>query len=287
MSLEVVVPLRRDVDSQVRQPLVPSPVAPHRRPVLRADLGADLGRMALVALLLGGWQLAAGTVADPRVVSRPSRVLAELLAWSTGETPRGALWSSIAATLEQAVPVFVVGTLGGVVLGVLVGRSGYLADVLAPFVTKATTGPRVVAPALFVIWLLTGVGSAVATVVVLVLTVSCEAFRGVRGVDKALVDNARVLGAGRRHLVTTVVLPAALSRIVASTHIAVGLALVGTVVGEYTAFHPGVGLLIRAAKERHDAAGVYAGLLVVAVLGLVATRLVSLLEGAPAARQLR
>jgi NitT/TauT family transport system permease protein len=267
MSLEVVVPLRRELDARLRQP---------RRPGLRADLG----RVALVVLGLAGWELAAATVADPHVVPAPSRILAELLTWSTA----GTLWSGTAATAGGAAPVLLIGTAGGVALGVLLGRSGYAADLVAPLVTRATAGPRVVASALFAVWLVTGAGTTAATVLVLLLTVACAAFRGAREVDRALVDNARVLGAGRRQLMATVVLPGARVRILATAHVAVGLALVGTVAGEYAAANHGLGLLIRTAQQRHDVAGVYAGLLVVAVTGLVAGRLVSLLEDTVARR---
>lgn len=69
---------------------------------------------------------------------------------------------------------------------------------LAPFIKGANAIPRIVLASLFVIWFGLGMSSKVATAFVLVFfAVFFSAFQGAREVDKVLVDNARILGAGR------------------------------------------------------------------------------------------
>jgi NitT/TauT family transport system permease protein len=105
-----------------------------------------------------------------------------------------------------------------------------------------------------------------------------NAFQGAREVDKVLVDNARILRASRWDMLRTIILPSATSWILASMHVAFGFALIGAVVGEYTGADKGMGLLINKSQGNFDAAGIYAGMLVITVIALVAEWLITRLE---------
>jgi NitT/TauT family transport system permease protein len=236
-------------------------------------------RILLVVLWLASWEIAARTIIDPFFYSRPSDIWQKLVTWFTEGTSQGSIWSNIAITLEEAVLGFVIGTIAGVVLGVLLGRSYFLADVLAPFIKGANAIPRIVLASLFVIWFGLGLSSKVATAFVLVFfAVFFNAFQGAREVDKVLVDNARILGANRRDLMRTIILPSATSWILASMHVAFGFALIGAVVGEFTGADRGMGLLINKSQGNFDAPGIYAGMLVITVIALVAEWLITRLE---------
>jgi NitT/TauT family transport system permease protein len=236
-------------------------------------------RVLLIAAWLGSWELAARTVIDPFYYSMPSQIWQRLVDWFTDGTSQGSIWSNMAVTLEEAVLGFVIGTLAGVVLGVVLGRARFLSDVLAPFIKGANAIPRIVLASLFVIWFGLGMSSKVATAFVLVFfAVFFNSFQGAREVDKVLVDNARILGAGRWALMRTVILPSATSWILASMHVAFGFALIGAIVGEFTGADQGLGLLINHAQGNFDAAGIYAGMLITTVLALVAEWLITQLE---------
>ena len=236
-------------------------------------------RVLLVVVWLGTWELAARTVIDPFFYSKPSAIWDKLVTWFQDGTSHGSIWSNMAVTLEEAVLGFLIGTLAGVVLGVILGRSQFLADVLAPFIKGANAIPRIVLASLFVIWFGLGMSSKVATAFVLVFfAVFFNAFQGAREVDKVLVDNARILGASRWDLMRSIILPSATSWILASMHVAFGFALIGAVVGEVVGADKGMGLLINQAQGNFDAAGIYAGMVVVTVLALVAEWLITQLE---------
>jgi len=105
-----------------------------------------------------------------------------------------------------------------------------------------------------------------------------NAFQGAREVDRNLVDNARILGASRTQVLTSIVVPSATSWIFASLHAAFGFALIGAVVGEYAGADKGLGLLIANAQGTFDAAGIYAGMIIITVVALLAEYLITLLE---------
>jgi NitT/TauT family transport system permease protein len=228
-------------------------------------------RALAVVLWLGSWQLAATYWIDPFYYSKPSAIWHRLVEWFTRGTAQGPLWTNILVTLEEAVGGFVIGALAGVVLGILLGRARFLADVAAPFIKAANAVPRIVLASLFVIWFGLGLSSKVATAVVLVFfAVFFNAFQGAREVDRDLVNNARILGASRTQVLLTIVVPSATSWILASLHSAFGFALIGAVVGEYTGADKGLGLLIATAQGTFDPAGIYAGMIITTVIALLA-----------------
>jgi len=240
-----------------------------------------LGLQLLVAVVwLGSWELTTrvGWV-DKFFFAQPSEIALKLWTWVTQGTELGPVWDQVLTTMEETVGGFIVGSLLGVVMGVALGRIRLLADVLSPYIKGANAIPRVVVGALFAISLGLDIKSKIATAAILVFfVVFFNAFQGVREVDRNLIANARILGAGNRQLTTEIIVPSALSWITASLHTSFGLALVGAVVGELFGATSGVGELIYSAKNNFDADGVFAGMALLAAIALVAEALITALE---------
>jgi NitT/TauT family transport system permease protein len=105
-----------------------------------------------------------------------------------------------------------------------------------------------------------------------------NAFQGTREVDRNLIANARILGASEWRVTSQVVLPSAMTWIVASLHAAFGFALIGAIVGEVLGAQAGLGQLIQQAQGNFNANGVYAGIIIIAALALVAEFLITRFE---------
>ncbi len=239
------------------------------------------GLRLLVALVwIGSWELTTRIgLVDKFFFGQPSGIAQKMVTWVTQGTALGPLWEQVAVTMQETVLGFVVGSVFGIIFGILLGSNRLLADVFAPYIKALNSIPRVVLGALFAISLGLDLKAKVATAAVLVFfVVFFNAFQGVREVDRNLVANARILGAGQRQLTTEIVLPSALSWIIASLHISFGLALVGAVVGELFGSTEGVGELIYSAKNNFDANGVFAGMLLLAIVALVAEAIITALE---------
>ncbi|WP_286142109.1 MULTISPECIES: ABC transporter permease [unclassified Mycobacterium] len=236
-------------------------------------------RTALVVIWLASWEVAATVWLDPFFYSKPSLIWARLAEWFTIGTQFGSIWLQIFTTVEEAVLGFLIGTVAGVTLGVLLGRSRYWSEVLAPFIKALNAVPRIVLASLFIIWFGLGLSSKVATVVVLVFfAVFFNAFTGAREVDGNVINNARILGASPTRILTSIVLPSATSWILSSLHTAFGFALIGAVVGEYAGASKGLGLLISNAQGTFDSAGIYAGMIIITVVALLAEWLIGIAE---------
>lgn len=246
----------------------------------RRRLTLAAARTAVVVVAVGGWELGVRSGAiDPFFWGQPSGVLDQLRTWATVGTSQGSLGDQVLVTLKEAVLGFVIGVVLGVVCGIALGRVRFLADLLAPFIKVANSIPRIVLGSLFTIAFGFGATSKVMLAVVLVFFgVFFNAFQGTREVDRNMLANARLLGANRWQVTRQVVLPSAFTWILASLHVSFGFALIGAIVGEILGADQGLGLLIRSSQNLFNMNGVLAGMVLVAVIALVAEALITVLE---------
>ena len=237
-------------------------------------------RIAILVIGLGGWEIGARTgVIDPFFFASPSGIWEQIITWFTEGTSMGPLWLQIWVTLEETFLGFVIGAVGGVLCGIVLGRNKLLADVFSIYIKIANSVPRVVLGSVFIIALGLGMASKVALAVIMVFfVVFANAFQGVREADRAMIANAQILGASPFQITTAVVIPSAMSWILASLHVSFGFALVGAVVGEFLGAKHGIGLLISTAQGAFNANGVFAAMIILAVVALVVESLITVIE---------
>jgi NitT/TauT family transport system permease protein len=237
-------------------------------------------RLALLVVFLGLWELGADTgLIDPFFFSSPSGIAEQTWAWITEGTSQGPLWQQIYVTLEETFIGFFIGAVGGVIAGIILGRNRLLADVFSIYIKIANSVPRVVLGSVFIIALGLGMASKVALAVVMVFfVVFANAFQGVREADRAMIANAQILGASPYQITRTVIIPSAMSWILASLHVSFGFALVGAVVGEFLGAKQGMGLLISTAQGAFNANGVFSAMIILAVMALVIEFIITQIE---------
>ncbi len=111
-----------------------------------------------------------------------------------------------------------------------------------------------------------------------VFVVILNTYEGMRGVDRELVDMMRAMRASRFYILRKVLLPGIVPWIFASIRVGVGLALIGSVVGELLGSNRGLGWYVEHAAGRIDVIGVFTGLIVLMVVGMVLNEIVKLAE---------
>lgn len=258
-----------------------SPVqAAYRRRRRQRSLLVHLTQLGVLILVLGGWQLWVGH--DSRKIilyGEPSGIVTRLHTWIRDGTAIGSLGTQIEVTLKEALLGFAIGTVLGIGCGIGLGRIRFLADVFSPFIKVLNSIPRIVLGSVFVLAFGLGLESKVLLVIVLVFFgVFFNAFQGTREVDRNFIANATILGASRWQVTRHVVLPSAFTWIIASLHVAFGFALIGAIVGEFIGGLQGLGVLIKTAQGTFDANGVWAAMVIMAVVALIAEWLITRLE---------
>ncbi len=229
---------------------------------------------------LGGWEMLSRLEwLDPFFFSMPSMIAARLATWFFNGTAQGSIWFQIWVTVEEALAGFLAGASAGVVAGIVLGRNRLAADVLSVYILIANAIPRIVLAPIFVMSLGLGMASKIAVAFVMVFfVVFANAFQGVREADRNIVAHAQILGASPWQITRTVIIPSALSWIFASLHVSFGFAIVGAVVGELLGARYGIGQMIATAQGNFDAAGVFAGMIVLVAVALLADLTMTLIE---------
>ena len=237
-------------------------------------------RLGLLVVVVGGWQLLTNLkVVDPFFFGEPTGIVKQLQDWAAHGTQYGSIWLQIWVTMKEALLGFVYGVAAGVIAGVLLGQVPFLADVLGPYVKVVNAVPRIVLGSIFTVAFGLGTLPKVLLAAVLVFfVVFFNAFQGVHEVDRNLVNNARVLGASRMQITRHVVLPSALTWIIASLHVAFGFAIIGAIVGEFLGAQKGLGLVIANAQNNFNPDGVFAAMLIIAIIALTAEGIIGQLE---------
>ena len=211
----------------------------------------------------------------PFFLSTPADVIERFVKWFA----EGTIWRHLWITLLEAMLAFVIGSVGGVLVGFWFARQPRVAAVFDPYVKMVNALPRIVLAPIFTLWLGLGIWSKVALGVTLVFfIVFFNVYQGVKEVSPTVLANARMLGMNERQLMRHVYWPSALSWMFSSLHTSVGFAVVGAVVGEYLGSAAGLGYIILQAEMTFDIAGVFAGMFVLAGFVIVIDGLVTLVE---------
>ena len=211
----------------------------------------------------------------PFFFSNPVDVFSQIVKWFSS----GVIWKHLGITLAESILAFVIGSLGGVLIGFWFARQPLVAAVFDPYVKMVNALPRVVLAPIFALWLGLGIWSKVALGVTLVFfIVFFNVYQGVKEVSRTVLDNGRMLGMSERQLMQHVYWPSALSWMFSSLHTSVGFAVVGAVVGEYLGSAAGVGFLIQQAEGVFDVAGVFAGMFVLSAFVILIDFGVTLVE---------
>ncbi|ACL57236.1 ABC transporter permease [Methylobacterium nodulans] len=232
-----------------------------------------------LALLLGGvflwWLLTALDLIPVFFFGDPVGVARQLATWFAS----GTVFTHLSVTLIETLLAFGIGTALGLGIGLWLALNPFLAEVFDPFIKAFNSMPRLIFAPIFALWFGLGIWSKVALGVTLVFfVVFFNVFQGVREVSPVVLANTRMLGAGPRQLLRHVYLPSATSWVFSSLHNAVGIAFVGSVVGEYLGSERGVGYLILLAEGVFDINAVIAGILLLTVFALLLDIAVSFLE---------
>jgi NitT/TauT family transport system permease protein len=239
-----------------------------------------LGRVAErgigIVIFLALWEALPrlGIVSDA-YLSPPSAVIASIAQL----VDTGQLWKHMAASLQRSLWGLVLASFSGVVLGLLIGSSRRLAAIVDPVLQLFRQTSAFALFPVFILFLGIGELSKVAIIFwasfwpVLLSTVS-----GVKQVDRLLVNSALSMGASQRFIFFKVVLPASLPSIFTGVRLAGAYSITALVAAEMIGAHSGLGFLTLNSQETFQIPTMYAGILLLAVLGLVLNYLLALLE---------
>ena len=230
------------------------------------NLAIRAGQVAIGVAFLLLWHLVSGRLIDPFFISSPDAVAIKLWTWGVD----GTLWHAFSYTFKAMIIGFLIGSLAGFVTGFVLGRSEILARLFDPFITAIYCMPKIALAPLLILWFGIGIESKVAmSALIVFFLVFLNTFAGVRDVNPLYLQVTSIMGATPMQQLRHVVFPSAAAWVLTGLKVSVPYALIGAVVGELISSNRGIGFLIGQASGLFDTAGVFAGLAVLAVTGIV------------------
>jgi NitT/TauT family transport system permease protein len=217
---------------------------------------------AAVALLL--WQILCGAFNVPRFVfPQPSEIGIMLFKrWDI-------IWPNALQTVGTTVSGFVIGVTAGFILGIALGASTRFHKTVFPTLIGINSIPKAALVPLLILW--AGLGSLPAIItsaIIVVFPVAVVVSTSIATMDPELADVMRSLGASRLVTLTKIGIPQAMPMFLSSLRIAISLSFIGTIVAEAVASNRGLGFMMNRAASDFDEELVFAGVAVLAAIGV-------------------
>jgi NitT/TauT family transport system permease protein len=234
-------------------------------------------KIASAALIVGVfvvWEIACLVFGISEfVLPRPTQIIFTLVdRWP-------ALMPHAVQTLYTTLVGFALGVSAGVLIGMLIGSSRLAYNVAFPLLVGFSSIPKVAVVPIFVLWFGSGTVPAILTsMIISVFPVVVNMATGLATTEPELEDVLRTMKATKRDILLNVGLPRAMPYLFASLKVAVTLSFVGTVISETVASNKGIGNMMLIASSNFNVPLVFAGLFILAGLGIALYVIFSLIE---------
>ena len=251
----------------------PSPAREFLAALRRRYLAATLSVVGGLAL----WEIISRyVVANALFLAGPSQIAVAIYHLAmTGE-----LWHHIGVSAAEFALGYVVASILGIALGLAMASSATMKQALQPWVSGLYATPTIALAPLFILWFGIGIWSKVIVVITLVLfPVAINTEAGLRTTSERLIEMLRSFGATKRQIFLKVSLPSAVPFILAGLKLGIGRGLIGVVVAELFGSRAGLGRLISQSADAFNMPELFAGVVILAVAGIVMTAGFSRLEG--------
>ena len=157
----------------------------------------------------------------------------------------GELFTHISVTLGETLVGFLLGSLLGIGLAVLLWWSKTLSRILDPYLVILNSLPKIALGPVLIVWMGSGVEAIVTmTLLISVIVTLCTVLGGFNEVSPEKLTLLRSFGASKWQCFCKVVLPGSLPTVVSALKLGIGMSWVGVIVGEFLVSRAGLGYLI-------------------------------------------
>ena len=235
---------------------------------------ANLPALIFLFILLVIWQAGALGMNAAYILPSPTQILVRM--WEL----RGPLLTAhLPATLLCTGIGLAISIVLGLLLAVLMDASPTAEKTLYPLIVASQTIPTTALAPLFVLWFGYTIWSKVlVTVLITFFPIAITVFDGFRSAKTDMVDMLKTFGAGKKEIFLKLKLPAALPYFFSAIKMAIPLSIIGAAIGEWLGAQAGLGYFSRRMMTQLDGAGVFAPIVLLSVVAMLAVAIVSWIE---------
>jgi NitT/TauT family transport system permease protein len=256
----------------------PAGVVERERPGLSQRIGGFVERAwrpfaLLVAVFVAWWAITAAELIEPYLVPSPGDTLAAIT-----DDPQY-FWANTWVTTYETLLGFVIAAAIGVLAAVVMVYSSTIEKTLYPLLLFAQVIPKIAIAPLFVVWLGFGLGPKIVVAVLMAFfPVVISMVTGLKSIDPEMLQLSATMGAKPAQTFWKIRFPASLPHLFSGLKVAATMAVTGAVVGEFVGADQGLGFVILQANGNLDTPVLFAGLLIMSLLGVLLFVLVEWLE---------
>lgn len=197
-------------------------------------------QISFIVIFIIMWELLANVgIIDSFIASQPSRILETFMNLSQNN-----LLEHLGVTCIETIVGFLLGTLIGLIIAIILWWSPFLSKVADPFLVVLNSLPKVALGPVIIIWVGAGTPAIITMGLAISLVVTIlEISNGFANTDKDKIKMAQTFGSNRMQILTKIIIPANISTFINSLKVNLGLSLVGVISGEFLVSKAGLRIL--------------------------------------------
>lgn len=227
----------------------------------------------VAALLAGWWAVTEAELVAPYILPSPADT------WAATQQNAAYLAHNTWVTTWETVIGFIIATVVGVFVAVMMIYSTSFEKTVYPLILFAQVIPKIAIAPLFIVWLGFGPSPKILVAVLMAFfPIVISGLAGLRSVDPEILELTSTMGASRFKTFMKVRFPASLPQLMSGLKVAATLAVTGAVVGEFVGANEGLGYVILQANGSLDTAMLFAALIIMSMLGIVLFAIIEVAE---------
>jgi ABC-type nitrate/sulfonate/bicarbonate transport system permease component len=239
-------------------------------------MGRKLKFFVPITIFLLGWEMITRLPFMPEYLFPPFSVVLKRFIIELGN---GRFVENMFFTVFRVFTGFALGAVSGILFGIFAGIDNRLNDTMSPLIFLLYPIPSIGWIPVLMIWF--GISNAVPIIAVLICSffpIYMNTMRGVKNVDKSIINAARIMGSDKITLIKSIILPLAMPNIFTGLKLESGMSLRTGVVAEMLAIPSGLGYMLMKGESLIDVPLMFSILLAIAILSVIFDFVMRLLE---------
>lgn len=244
--------------------------------VRRRKIIIKITRISILIAFLIIWEVTADLkIVDPFLTSSPSRIVKSAITIYN----EGTLFRHIYVTCMETIVGFILGTVLGAVIAILLWASDFASKVAEPYLVVLNALPKIALGPIIIFWVGNGITAIIViTLLISIITTIISILAGFSEIDKNKIKLMQTLGATKFQILTHLIIPASIPNIISALKINVGLSWVGVIIGEFLVAKEGLGFLIVYGGQVAQLDMVMMSIVILSIVAYIMYKLVAILE---------
>lgn len=244
--------------------------------VRRRKIIIKITRISILIAFLIIWEVTADfKIVDPFLTSSPSRIIKSAITIYN----EGTLFRHIYVTCMETIVGFILGTVLGAVIAILLWASDFASKVAEPYLVVLNALPKIALGPIIIFWVGNGITAIIViTLLISIITTIISILAGFSEIDKNKIKLMQTLGATKFQILTHLIIPASIPNIISALKINVGLSWVGVIIGEFLVAKEGLGFLIVYGGQVAQLDMVMMSIVILSIVAYIMYKLVAILE---------